>query len=151
MTAESTPPKQRGRPFRKGTSGNPKGRTPGARHVALVALDAIGEEAAQALLKSVVSEARAGDMTAARIILDRVWPARKGRPVTFAMPRLETARDIARAVGGILEAVAAGLLTPEEGQGLAAILESQRRALELTEIEERLTALENRHDTESPT
>jgi hypothetical protein len=116
-----------------------------------VALDAIGEEAAQALLKSVVSEARAGDMTAARIILDRVWPARKGRPVTFAMPRLETARDIARAVGGILEAVAAGLLTPEEGQGLAAILESQRRALELTEIEERLTALENRHDTESPT
>ena len=137
--------------FRKGQSGNPAGRPRGSRNVALVALDRIGEEAAQDLLRSVISQARAGDMTAARIVLDRVWPARKGRPVTFAMPRLETARDIARAVGGILEATASGMLTIDEGQGLAAILESQRRALELTEIEERLTALENRHDTESPT
>ena len=147
MTDTNTPkPRGPGRPFEKGNRANPKGRPPGARHIALKALDAIGESAAQDLLKSVVSEARAGDMTAARIILDRVWPARKGRPVTFTLPPVTSAQDIAKAIGGILEAVASGLLTIDEGQGLAAILESQRKALELAEIEERLTALENQKE-----
>ncbi len=145
MDVDTTPPKQRGKPFPKGVSGNPKGRPAGARHVALAALDAIGSDAAEGLLKTVIQEARNGDMTAARIILDRVWPARKGRQLTFTMPKVESAADASKAIGSILEAVAGGLLTIEEGQGLAAILESQRKALELTEIEARLTELENRH------
>ena len=148
-TTSSKKPKKRrgpGRPFPKGVSPNPKGRPPGARHVALVALDAIGESAAQDLLQSVIEKAREGDMTAARILLDRVWPARKGRPVAFTLPPVESAHDIARAISGILEAVAAGLLTIDEGQGLAGILESQRKALELAEIESRLTALESQKE-----
>ncbi len=32
MTAENTAPKQRGRPFQKGQSGNPAGKPPGTRH-----------------------------------------------------------------------------------------------------------------------
>lgn len=145
--ADETPPKQRkngpGRPFPKGRSANPAGRPPGSKNVAQAALDAIGTNAAQDLLKSVIEKAKEGDMTAARIILDRVWPASKGRHVTFTMPKISGAADVARAVGGILEAVASGLLTVEEGQGLASILETQRKALELTEIEQRLTELEN--------
>lgn len=143
-TNEPKPHKRRpGRPFEKGNRANPNGRPVGAKHKALIALDAIGSDAAQDLLEKVIKEARNGDMTAARIILDRVWPARKGRQLTFTVPKVESAGDIAKALGGILEAVAGGLLTIEEGQGLAAILESQRKALELTEIEARLTELEN--------
>lgn len=145
--AEETPPKQRkngpGRPFPKGRSANPAGRPKGSKNAALVALDALGTDAAQDLLKSVIEKAKEGDMQAARIILDRVWPASKGRHVTFTMPKVSSAEDVARAVGGILEAVAGGLLTIEEGQGLAAILESQRKALELGELEARITELEN--------
>ncbi len=139
---ESTEGKQIPGRFKPGQSGNPKGRPAGARHVALAALDAIGSDAAEGLLKTVIQEARNGDMTAARIILDRVWPARKGRLLTFTMPKVESAADASKAIGSILEAVAAGLLTIEEGQGLSTILESQRKALELTEIEARLTELE---------
>lgn len=148
MAADTTPPKQRGKPFPKGQSANPSGRPRGSKNAALVALDRIGEDAAQDLLKSVIALARDGDMAAARIILDRVWPVRKGRPVTFDLPRVESAQDIAKAIGGILEAVAAGLLTPDEGQALSTILESHRKALELTAIEQRLTALEERHESE---
>jgi hypothetical protein len=151
MTDE-TPSKQRkngpGRPFPKGQSGNPHGRPAGSKNAALVALDALGTDAAQDLLKTVIQEARNGDMAAARIILDRVWPARKGRLITFTMPKVESAADVAKALSGVLEAVANGLLSIEEGQGLAAILESQRKTLELTEIEERLTMLENQHNRE---
>lgn len=146
MAEENAPkPHKRGpgRPFPKGNSANPAGRPKGSKNAALVALDALGTDAAQDLLKSVIEKAKEGDMQAARIILDRVWPAPKGRHVTFTMPKVESASDVARAVGGILEAVANGLLTIEEGQGLASILESQRKALELGELEARITELEN--------
>ena len=139
---EPTDKKQIPGRFKPGESGNPKGRPAGSKNAAIAALDAIGEESAQDLIRSVVANALDGDMAAARILLDRVWPVRKGRPVSFVMPKVETAADTAKALGGVLEAVANGLLTIEEGQGMAAILESQRKALELTAIEERLTALE---------
>lgn len=151
MTDKSAPkPHKRGpgRPFEKGNRANPHGRPAGSKNAALVALDALGTDAAQDLLKTVIQEARNGDMAAARIILDRVWPARKGRLITFTMSKVESAADVAKALSGVLEAVANGLLSIEEGQGLAAILESQRKTLELTEIEERLTMLENQHNRE---
>lgn len=132
--------------FRKGQSGNPKGKPPGTRNVALRALDAIGERAAQDLLRTVIAKAAEGDMQAARILLDRVWPARKGRRVTFTLPPVETAVDVHKAVAAILKATASGQITIEEGQGLAAILETQRRTLELGELERRLSALESTHE-----
>ena len=142
---ENTEQEQGNGRFRKGQSGNPKGKAPGTRNTALVAMDRIGEESAQDLIRSVIAKAQDGDMTAARIVLDRAWPVRKGRPVMFTMPPVSSAADTAKALSGVLEAVAGGLLSIEEGQGLAAILEAQRKALELTEIEERLTVLENQH------
>lgn len=155
MTDETAPkPRRRGpgRPFEAGNRANPSGRPRGSKNAALIALDAIGEAAAQDLLKTVVAKARVeGDMTAARIILDRVWPVRKGRPVTFTMPAIESAADTAKAVAAILEATASGQLTPDEASALTGIIEAMRRTLELTEIENRLTALEEaRHDIEKP-
>ena len=139
---EPTDPKQIPGRFKPGESGNPKGRPAGSKNAALVALDALGTDAAQDLLQTVIDKAKGGDMMAARILLDRVWPARKGRAVTFTMPKVESAADVAKALSGVLDAVAGGLLSIEEGQGLASILEAQRKTLELTEIEERLTVLE---------
>ena len=79
VSTETTGKKQRGRPFEKGKSGNPNGRPSGSRHAALMALDAIGSEEAEAVLKNVISAAKSNDMRAAEILLRRVWPERKGR------------------------------------------------------------------------
>jgi hypothetical protein len=56
---------------------------------------------------------------------------------------METARDAARAAGAVLEAVAAGELTPNEGAHLMALVETYRRTLETTELEARVAALEH--------
>ena len=71
-------------------------------------------------------------------------PLRTPRPVRFAMPKLETVADLPRAIGAIIKRVADGELTPDEAASIAGVLETQRRAIELTEIEERLRALEER-------
>ena len=140
--SEITGLKQASKRFQPGQSGNPSGRPPGARHAALLALDAIGAEGAKGIMHAVVGAAQSGDMRAADILLRRLWPERKGRAVLFDMPPIETASDIAAALGRIANAVAAGEASPEEGAAMASIFEAQRRAMETVELERRLTALE---------
>lgn len=143
--AENAGAKQRGRPWPKGTSGNPSGKPPGARHEALKALDAIGSEGAAEVMNSVVAAAKGGDMQAANILLRRLWPERKGRPVALDMVAPIDAAGVAAALSTVTQAVAAGDLSPEEGQAVAAILETQRRAIETAELEARIAALEERN------
>lgn len=131
--------------FQPGQSGNPAGRPKGARHVALQALDAIGQERAEELLQQAITMALAGDMQAMRLLMDRVWPVAKGgRPININLPEMRTAADIATALGAIAGAAAAGELTVDEAAGLAAVIEGQRRALETVELEQRIAALEGR-------
>jgi hypothetical protein len=92
----------------------------------------------------VVEAAKGGDMRAADILLRRLWPERKGRPVNVELPALDGARGVAAALGAVAEAVAGGDLSPEEGQAVASVLETQRRAIETAELEARIAALETR-------
>jgi uncharacterized protein (DUF1786 family) len=46
-------------------------------------------------------------------------------------------------MASVLEAVAEGDITPSEGTAIAGIIEHHRRAIETTEIEERLRKLED--------
>jgi hypothetical protein len=140
---ETTQPDQgEGTRFRRGQSGNPKGRPAGAKHKALLALDAIGTEGAQDVMRAVVGAAKNGDMRAADILLRRLWPERKGRPVQMDLPAIKAPIDIVTALRALAHAVSAGELSPEEGAAMAGILEVQRRAVEAVELEQRIAALE---------
>lgn len=144
LARETTGRDQAGR-FVPGRSGNPAGRPKGARHAALVALDAIGAEGAERVLRKVLDLAEQGDLKAADILLRRLWPERKGRPVNLDLPPVRQAADLPAALGRIAQAVAEGEITPEEAQALASVLEAQRRAIELCELERRVAALEAEH------
>jgi hypothetical protein len=100
-------------------------------------------------VRAVVDKAKAGDMAAARIILDRLCPVRRGRPVQFSIPDETTAGGLLEAMGGVLRATAAGELTPEEAASLASVLASHRQAIETADIEARLRALEEMKDGRS--
>lgn len=127
------------------TAGNP-GRPPGARHKATRAALALLDGETEALTRRAVQKALTGDVGALKLCLERIVPAAKDAPVQFDLPRMETAADAARAAGAVLEAVATGEMTPTEGAHVMSLIETYRRTLELTEIETRLAALENRHE-----
>jgi hypothetical protein len=105
-------------------------------------LDQLADGEAEGIFAQVVASARGGDMKAADIILSRVWPHRKGRPVAFSVPPVASPADVLEAHSAILVAVGNGQITPEEATLLSGLLENKRKALETVEIESRLAKLE---------
>jgi hypothetical protein len=121
--------------------GNP-GKPRGTRHKATQAVLALLDGEAEALTRQAVKMALDGDGAALRLCLERIAPPRKDAPVQFNLPRMETARDAAKAAGAVLEAVAEGELTPTEGAHIMQLIENFRRTLETSELEARVAALE---------
>ncbi len=122
-------------------SHNP-GKPKGTRHKATQAVLALLDGEAEALTRQAVTMALDGDGAALRLCLERIAPPRKDAPVQFNLPRMETARDAAKAAGAVLEAVAEGDLTPTEGAHIMGLVETYRRTLETSELEARVAALE---------
>ena len=74
--------------------------------------------------------------------MDRIAPTPKDQPVSFSLSKIKNALDASEAAGSVLSAVSAGNLTPLEASRVMGLIDSYRRTLELTEIEQRLQALE---------
>ena len=128
--------------FKPGQSGNPRGRPVGSRHKTTLAVDALLDGEAETITRKAVELAKAGDTVALRLCLDRLAPVRKDRPVTFALPKIETTADLPKASAALLEAVASGELTPSEAAELGKLVEAHMKAIELTDVQTRLEALE---------
>ncbi len=133
--------KARGRPFEPGHPGGP-GRPAGSRNKATLLLDQLAEGDAQAVLEKQLDLAKGGDQRAAEIVLSRVWPVRKGRPVRLAIPPITTAADIVAALGAVANAMAAGEVTPDEAAAVASVLEVKRRSIETADLAARIEAIE---------
>ena len=80
---------------------------------------------------------------ALRLCMERIAPAPKDNPVSFALPQMNNALDASQAAGSVLTAVSEGNLTPIEATRVMGLIDSYRRTLELTEIENRLKVLED--------
>ncbi len=139
MTEKRKPPPHAWKP---GQSGNISGKKPGSRNKATSMVLALMETGAKEITEAVITAAKAGDLTAARMILDRLAPPAKERPLSLALPDTATADGISAAQQSILQAVAIGDLLPSEAATLAGVVEVRRKALETLELESRITALE---------
>ncbi len=128
--------------FQPGQSGNPAGTRHGSKHRVTLAAEALLEGEAEKLTRKAIDSALAGDVVALKLCLDRVLPMRRGRLIKFELPTLGTPSDLVAALSSIAASVARGELTIEEGQGAAGILEIQRKAIETTELGERLKQVE---------
>ena len=142
MVADRTARQQRGVPFLPGTSGNPAGRPRGAKNRSTVMSQALSDADAAAIVDAVVAKAKRGDMVAARLVLDRLWP--KGRTVALELPPATDAKAVKQAHSTLLRSLAAASVTPEEAETISRVLTAQLRAIETADIDQRLAGLEAR-------
>ena len=120
------------------------GRPKGSRNKATLAIESLLHGQAEELTQTAVTKALEGDSVALRLCVERIAPAPKDQPVSFSLPKMKNAMDASEAAGSVLTAVSAGELTPIEATRVMVLIDSYRRTLELTEIEQRLQALEHR-------
>ena len=129
-------------PFEQGQSGNPAGKAKGTRNKVTLAIEALLDGEAEALTRKAIELAKAGDMAALRLCLDRIVPARRDRHVVFELPPVACAADAVKASAALVAAVADGDLTPAEAGELGKLIEAYVRALEATDFAARLENLE---------
>lgn len=140
MSPRKSASNTRGKPFQPGNPGKP----PGTRHRVTRAVEALLEGEAEGLTRKAIDMALAGDSVALRLCLERIAPTAKERIVAFELPAITTAEDAVTAIGAVIRAVADGALAPGEAANMTALIERWRAAFETSEIERRLTALEEK-------
>lgn len=132
--------------FRKGESGNPRGRPRGIQTQAKLR-EAIAADLPD-IIKAMSTAAKAGDVGAARLLMDRSLAALK--PTDSPAPLLPAVgpTDLAGAATAVLSALTTGEATPDQAASLASVLASLARVKEVAELEARITALEERRNAE---
>ena len=126
--------------FTKGASGNPAGRPRGIkdkRHRYAESIESMIPE----VLESVFQKAVAGDMTAAKILLDRSLPTKRPEQERVQIPIKENTALNAREV---LQSVFDGEVSPDVGASLLTAITGVLKAIEVEDLARRIEALEGK-------
>jgi len=129
--------------YKKGQSGNPKGRPKGiidcrSKYLALI------EERMPDVVNQVVSAALGGDMTACKILLDKVLPGVRSTAPVMSLP--QSGESTTTHSGAVIEAMLNGSLAPDQAATAISVLVDHARLCEHIDLEARLEALEGGHD-----
>ena len=130
--------------FEKGQSGNPAGRPPGSRNKSTILAEAMFQGEAETIIRMAIDKAKAGDITAIRLCLERVFPRLKDRATVFDLPPINGAPEALAALTTIVAGVRGGDLTAAEGSDLSKLVDHYLRALEAKDFEQRLHMLEGK-------
>ncbi len=79
---------------------------------------------------------------AVKMLLEHVWPVGRDRPMKIAVPEINGTRDLLPAGAALTNAVFAGEATAQEGAAAARVLKAHMQAIELVDIEQALSKLE---------
>jgi hypothetical protein len=72
----------------------------------------------------------------------RIAPPCRGRPVRLDLPPIVSAAHLVKALAAVADAMARGVLSAEEAQAAAAVLDHLRKAVEIFDLERRMAAIE---------
>ena len=134
---------QRGKPFENGNKLG-VGRPKGSKNRATLEREALIDGCATAILKKSASEALKGNNSVLGTWTKRlVPPARQPQPA-FKLPPIRSAADLWRASESVLKAMAAGALSPQEGESFISVIERCLKLHEAHDVTVRVKALEQR-------
>ena len=115
--------------FAPGNRGGP-GRPRSTVSRGAVALDEMGADSGKKLVQVLLDRALEGDMRAADLLLSRIWPTRRGRPVEIVAMPVKTVPDTVTAATDVANAVMRGEITPHEGQALSRVFDTQLQSID---------------------
>ena len=125
--------------FKPGQSGNPKGRVKG-KPLLVTELRTAIEAKSDEIFQAVINAAINGDMSAAKILIDKICPSLKPE----AMPiNLVFQESLALQGNEIIKAIMGGILAPDIGSALIAALSNQAKIVEIDDLTKRIEALES--------
>ena len=125
--------------FTKGTSGNPAGRPKGIKDKRHRFNEAI-ESMIPQVLDSVFQKAIAGDMTAAKMLLDRTLPNKRPEQERVEISHTGSIPSDAQ---NVLRSVLDGDVSPDVGASLLSAMTSVLKAIEVEDLAKRIEALES--------
>jgi len=126
----------------KGVSGNPAGRAPGFRTPQQKLLKRMVDEGGE-ILDAVLANAKAGDPASAALILNLIIPTLRAQSQTVQF-ELDTSLPLSDQLAQVAVAVAAGLVAPDIGHQISAILSNLATVRSSENLEERILILEAR-------
>src|SRR5471030_1980171 len=126
--------------FVKGNRGGP-GRPRSVVSRGAVVLDEMGADAGKQIVQVMLDKALDGDMRAADLLLSRIWPARRGRPVEIDTTPIKSVSDYVAAATGVTNAVMRGEMTAHEGRAVSSMLELQIKTIDYADITLQITEL----------
>ncbi len=120
--------------FGAGNAGRPRG----ARNKINQRLEALFARDAEAVAAATIEAARGGDTAAMNLVLSRIFPVAKDRPIVLDLPAAP-----AEAASAVIAAVAAGEILLGDAERLMALIKARAELASLAEIEARIAALES--------
>jgi Family of unknown function (DUF5681) len=121
--------------WQPGVSGNPNGRPFGSRNKTTLAAISLLEGEAEMLTQRAIDAARNGDMSALKLVLDRIIPPRRRPVVQIDLERLDDLQDAVQAHRQIIQAALDGGLSLDEAERLSKLIIRHLRAADIAENE----------------
>lgn len=125
--------------WKPGQSGNPNGRPKDSRTGKVRALL---KEHGEQITTVLVNAALGGDVNAARFLLSLMIAPPRSNPVTFPLPKVDSADTARKALEAIIEAQCTGTLTADEAESLVKTINSYLTIVEAADFDARLKRLE---------
>lgn len=121
--------------FKKGQSGNPSGR----QKKDTANLKPLLAKHGESVLQKVIDAALEGDLTACKLVLDRLYPAIKPQAMPVNIP---VGKTLPETGNNIVTETMTGNVPPDIGASLITALSNQAKLVELTELSQQLERVE---------
>jgi len=123
MSVETGSPRDAAGRWVAGMSGNPAGKRPGTRNRATLLRAALRDGEDMAAVRVIIDKAVAGNLAAARVLLDGVAPKPRGRPIELDLP---ADANVDQAIDATVRAMLAGEVSPDEALLMTRLLHERR-------------------------